>query len=163
MSQSTKQKPLPPWREGTFKDGRPFVEATSGQRVGKYALDVLVILVLFVIVFLVLAVAVGASDSGQSAVGTVLISAYALSALGYGFVSGFSRTLGAKAAGVRNLRYRDAKPMGPLQSAWRMLALAVLWPFLLIGLVSSPLSGSPGLAPNKTRFRSFVVADVRFR
>lgn len=61
MSQSTQQKPSPPWREGTFKDGRPYVEATSGQRVGKYALDVLVILVLFVVFFFVLAIITAAA------------------------------------------------------------------------------------------------------
>ncbi|GAB3536809.1 hypothetical protein GCM10027403_18780 [Arthrobacter tecti] len=164
MSQSTQRKPLPPWREGKFKDGRPFVEATSGQRVGKYALDVLVILVLFVVLFFVLAViAAAAGLSGDAGAGIAFGVAYAVSALGYGFVAGFSRTLGAKAAGVRNLRYRDGKAMGPFQSAWRMLALAVFWPFILFGVVVSPLSGSPGIDANKTRFRSFVVADVRTR
>lgn len=162
MSQSTRQKPLPPWREGTFKDGRPFVEATSGQRAGKYALDVLVILVLFVVLFFVLAaITAGAGLSREVGAAVAFGGGYAVSALGYGFVAGFSRSLGAKAAGVRNLRYRDGKPMGPLQSSWRMLALALFWPFILLGVVVSPLSGSPGINANKTRFRSFVVADIR--
>lgn len=131
---------------------------------GKYALDVLVILVLFVVLFLVLAVAVGAAgESGESAVGAVLVASYALSALGYGFVSGFARTLGAKAAGVRNLRFRDGKAMGPLQSAWRTLALALFWPVILIVMLGSLVSGSPGYAPNTSRMRHYVVADVRFR
>lgn len=164
MSQSTQQKPLPPWREGRFADGQPFVEATSGQRVGKYALDVLVILVLFVVLFLVLATVTGAIGMARDAGTAVSLGGgYALSALGYGFVAGFSRTLGAKAAGVRNLRYRDGNPMGPFQSAWRMLALALFWPFIFLGVVVSPLSGSPGINANKTRFRSYVVADVRGR
>ncbi|WP_323959957.1 hypothetical protein GC088_00415 [Arthrobacter sp. JZ12] len=164
MTQSIQQKPLPPWREGTFKNGRSFIEATSGQRVGKYALDVLVILVLFVILFFVLAVITAAAGlSREAGAGVAAVGGYALSALGYGFVSGFSRTLGAKAAGVRNLRYRDGKPMGPLQSSWRTLALALFWPLILIGVVVSPLTGSPGINANKTRFRSYVVADVRGR
>lgn len=164
MTQSTQHRPLPPWREGTFKDGRGFVEATSGQRVGKYALDVAVILALFVVLFLVLAVITAAAGLSRDTGGAVAFGGgYALSALGYGFVSGFSRTLGAKAAGVRNLRYRDGKPMGPFQSSWRMLVLALFWPLILLGVVVSPLTGSPGINANKTRFRSYVVADVRGR
>lgn len=53
--------------------------------------------------------------------------------------------------------------MGPLQSSWRTLALALFWPLILIGVVVSPLTGSPGINANKTRFRSYVVADVRGR
>lgn len=164
MSQSTQAKPLPPWREGRFKDGRPFIEATSGQRTGKYALDVLVVLGLFMVLFFVLALMTAAAGVSRDAGAAIAFGGgYALSALGYGFVSGFSRTLGAKAAGVRNLRYSDGKPMGPFQSAWRMLALALLWPFIFLGVLVSPLSGSPGINANKTRFRSYVVADVRQR
>ncbi|WP_026544519.1 RDD family protein [Arthrobacter sp. 35/47] len=164
MNSSTEQKPLPARRGGRFADGTPYVEATGGQRMGKYALDVVVILALFVVLFFVLAIALDAAGvSSESGAGIALPSAYALSALGYGFIAGFSRTLGAKAAGVRNLRYRDGRPMGPFQSAWRTLLLALFWPVILIVMLGSLFSGSPGFAPNISRARHYVVADVRSR